>query len=185
MDIGASSYRRYLAGDDDGLVRIVKEYRDGLTLYLTGITGNASLAEEAMEEAFFRLAAKRPRFHGKSSFRTWLYAIGRNAALDLLRRRRRLADEPLESFSSLSDTEAELEATYLRSEERIRHHRAIRRLHPSYAQVLYLVYFEGMSNGEAAAVMKKTKRQIENLLSRARKALKNELLKEGYTYENL
>ena len=52
MDNGACSYRRYLEGDDDGFAEIVKEYKDGLVLYLAGITGNYSLAEEIMEETF-------------------------------------------------------------------------------------------------------------------------------------
>ncbi len=36
MDNGASSYRRFLDGDDKGLTEIVKEYKDGLILYLNG-----------------------------------------------------------------------------------------------------------------------------------------------------
>ena len=37
MDNGASSYRRFLDGDDAALAEIVKDYRDGLILYLNGI----------------------------------------------------------------------------------------------------------------------------------------------------
>lgn len=33
MDNGASSYRRFLDGDDKGLSEIVRDYRDGLILY--------------------------------------------------------------------------------------------------------------------------------------------------------
>ena len=29
MDNGASSYRRYLEGDDEGIADIVREYKDG------------------------------------------------------------------------------------------------------------------------------------------------------------
>ena len=75
MDNGASSYRRYLDGDDSGLVELVRDYKDGLILYLNGITGNFCLAEELMEDTFFKLAAKKPKFSGKSSFKTWLYSI--------------------------------------------------------------------------------------------------------------
>ena len=64
-------------------------------------------------------------------------------------------------------------------------HKAIQRLKPEYEQVLYLSYFENFSNKETAAIMKKTTRQVENLLYNAKKALKNELEKEGYVYENL
>ena len=185
MNSGASSYRRYLEGDDDGLVALIKEYGDGLTLYLCGFTGSSSDAEEILEEVFFRLAVRKPRFSGKSTFKTWLYAIARNTAVDLMRRRSRFSDAPIEEHDTLSDDEALLERQYLREERKILLHRAMRRLHGDYAQVLHLIYFEGLSNAEAAAVMRKSKRQIENLVSRARKSLKNELLKEGFTDEDI
>ena len=33
MDIGASSYRRFLDGDDEAFVEIIKHYKDGLIDY--------------------------------------------------------------------------------------------------------------------------------------------------------
>ena len=36
MDNGASSYRRFLDGDDKGLVDIIRDYKDGLILFLNG-----------------------------------------------------------------------------------------------------------------------------------------------------
>ena len=183
MENGAQCYRRYLSGDDEALTEIIRDYKDGLTLYLCEISGNLFLAEEAMEETFFRIAVKKPRFSEKSAFKTWLYAIGRNAVLDQMRKHRRISDTPPESFTELADTENDPVSEYLKEERALRLHRAMARLHSAYRQVLYLVYFEGMSNGDAAAVMKKSRRQIENLVSRARKALKEELLKEGFPDE--
>ena len=61
MDNGASSYRRFLDGDDKGLAEIVRDYRDGLILYLNGIVNNISVAEELMEETFFKIITKKPR----------------------------------------------------------------------------------------------------------------------------
>ena len=78
MDNGACSYRRYLAGDDNGLADIIREYRDGLIFFLNGFVNDPDTAEDLAEDVFFRLAVKKPRFREKSSFKTWLYAIGRN-----------------------------------------------------------------------------------------------------------
>ena len=78
MDNGASSYRRFLDGDDKGLVEIVGDYKDGLILYLNGYVNNIFIAEELTEDTFFRLITKKPRYSGKSTFKSWLYAIGRN-----------------------------------------------------------------------------------------------------------
>lgn len=81
--------------------------------------------------------------------------------------------------------EDDLERMYIREENRRAVHRALGRLNPDYSQVLYLIYFEEMDNSEAAAVMRKSKRQVENLIYRAKSALRSELLKEGFCYEGL
>ena len=44
MDNGASSYRRFLDGDNKGLSEIVRDYKDGLMLYLNGFVNNISVA---------------------------------------------------------------------------------------------------------------------------------------------
>ena len=44
-------------------------------------------------------------------------------------------------------------------------------------------YFEDFSNAEAARVLGKTKRQVENLSYRARQALRRQLETEGFAYE--
>ncbi|MBR4628258.1 MAG: RNA polymerase sigma factor [Ruminococcus sp.] len=179
MDCGAEYYRRYLDGDDSGLVDMIRDYTDGLMLYLMGITGSYSLAEEMTEETFFRIAVKKPRFSGKSAFKTWLYSIGRNAAVDYLRKHR--SSLPLEE-TDLAD-EHSLENSYLREEQRIALHRAMNSLAPDYRQALHLSYFEGLSNAEIADIMRKSKRQIENILYRAKAALRSVLEKEGFEYE--
>lgn len=43
MDNGASSYRRFLDGDDKGLEEIVRDYKDGLILYLNSYVSNISM----------------------------------------------------------------------------------------------------------------------------------------------
>ena len=48
---------------------------------------------------------------------------------------------------------------------------------------MYLSYFEDMSNEEIADIMKKKRRQIENLIYNAKKALRFKLEKEGFRYE--
>ena len=185
MDNGASSYRRYLDGDDTGLTDIIRLYKDGLTLYINGYTDNIFTAEDLMEETFFKLATRKPHFSGKSSFKTWLYTIGRNVALDYLRKNQKVADNPIDDYSNYIAEESEVEKEYLIKEQKILLHRTMRELKPEYFQVLYLVYFEDFTNTEIATIMKKNKRQVENLIYRAKTTLRSELEKEGFEYENL
>ena len=183
MDNGASSYRRYLDGDDTGLTEIIRDYKDGLTLYINGYVNNIFTAEDLMEDTFFKLAIRKPRFSGKSSFKTWLYAIARNIALDYLRKNSKFEKTPIEDMNNYIVEEVNVEKEYLIKEQKITLHRTMRKLKSEYFQVLYLVYFEGFTNEEIAKIMKKNKRQIENLIYRAKGTLKSELEKEGFEYE--
>ena len=185
MDNGASSYRRYLDGDDSGLADIIKIYKDGITLYINGYVNNIFVAEDLMEETFFKLATKRPLFKGKSSFKTWLFTIARNVAVDYLRNNARFSFDSVDAYEDVLSEESSVENEYLINEQKIILHRAMRKLKSEYFQALYLVYFEGFTNADVAAVMKKSKRQIENLLYRAKQTLKSELEKEGFVYERL
>ena len=185
MDNGASSYRRFLDGDDTGIVEIIRDYKDGLILYLNGFVGNIYTAEELMEDVFFKLVTKKPKFSGNCNFKTWLYSIGRNTAIDYVRHNGKIADISIDDCETYVDEEESLEKSYLVEERKIIVHKALGKLKPEYGQILYLIYFEGFSNREAATVMKKSKHQVENLVYRARMSLKSELCKEGFIYEEL
>ncbi|MCR5708326.1 MAG: RNA polymerase sigma factor [Ruminococcus sp.] len=186
MDNGASSYRRFRSnGDESGLVEIIRDYKDGLILYLTSIVGNIQAAEELAEDTFVLLGTKKPRDKGGSSFKTWLYTIGRNVAIDYLRKCKRQPFVSLEDSAELISEEVGIERAYLRKEQQVLVHRAMRKLSPEYQQVLWLVYFEELSNKDAAKVMGKSLRSAESLLYRARKSLKAQLEKEGFDYEKL
>ena len=184
MDNGASSYRRFLDGDRNSFTELVTEYWDGLTLYLTGFTDNTAEAEEFAEEVFLKLYADKPDYSGKSSFKTWLYAVGRNTALNMLRKRRKLREAPLDDFYDVSDRE-DIERKHIHDENKKLLYNAMEKLCGDYRQVLYLVYFENFGVAETAEIMHKNERQISNLLYRAKAALKKKLEKEGFEYEEL
>ncbi len=184
MDNGACSYRRFLDGDDNGFIEIIKDYKDGLILYLNNFTENIFTAEDLAEDTFVKIVTKKPRFSGKSSFKTWLYAIGRNIALDHLRKN----SAPEISYDELPEIKEEtetLEAQYIKKEDQITLRKAMGKLSLQYKQVLWLVYFENFSNQETATVLKKSVRNVETLLYRAKQSLKSELNKEGFIYEKL
>ena len=50
---------------------------------------------------------------------------------------------------------------------------------------LWLLYFEGFSTDEAAVALGKSRRQMANLLYRAKQSLRITLEKEGFAYEEL
>ena len=184
MDNGASSYRRFLDGDDYGMEELVRDYKDGLILYLNSYVNDLGIAEDCVQDTFINLATKKPKFKGKSSFKTWLYSIGRNTVLYYIRKNKRNLYTSMDECERLS-AETDLENDYLIEERKIMIHRVLQKMKDEYRQVLYLTYFEDFSNKDAGIIMDKSSKQIENLLYNARKALRSELEKEGFHYERL
>jgi len=186
MDNGASSYRRFRDnGDQSALIEIIRDYKDGLILYLTSIVGNVQTAEDLAEDTFVLIGTKKPKDKGKSSFKTWLYTIGRNVAIDHLRKHSKHIEVSIEDNAELVSDEDAIETEYIKKEQKITVHKAMRKLSSEHQQVLWLIYFEELSSTEAAKIMKKSVRSIESLLYRARKSLRSQLEMEGFDYEKL
>ena len=178
-------YSRFIRDrSNDDLKELLDRYRESLTLFLFGLVHDIEDAEELMMDSFAVLVSGTSRFSGKSSFKTWLFAVGRNLALKHLRKHRnvtgRIEDDIPEDLSAGLETRPEMD---LINDERNRQlYTAMEMLNPDYRQVLYLIYFEEMSCEEAAAIMKKNKKQVYNLAARGRQALKDELGKMGFEY---
>ena len=181
MDKGADNYLRFLNGDKDGFTRLVEEYTNGLILFINCIVGDIHIAEEAADETFLKLYLKKPRYKSEYSFKTWLYTIGKNTALNHVKKYKKSAWSPIEDYYYISD-DTDIEAEYIKSEENKQLHQAISKLKKEYAQVLYLIYFEGLNNTETANVMGRSKEQISVLIHRAKNALKAKL-KQGEQHE--
>lgn len=184
MDNGAEAYRRYLDGDDSAFTEIVKIYMNGLIFFVNSYVKNASAAEDITEDTFFTLAVKKPRYIDGASFRTWLYTIARNKALNYLRTQSRRRAVPIDEAAEIA-AEHNIEAEVLRTERQQQLHKAMESLKPDYREVLHLIYFEQLDTNNTAQVMKKSPRQITNLLYRAKQALKTKLEQEGFEYEEL
>ncbi len=185
MDNGASSYRRFLEGDDRGLADLIEEYRMPLQMFLCSYIGNYDAAEDAAIETFVKLATKRPKYNGKASFRTWIFKIGRNTASDMLRKAKKYEAANLEDAeNTATDTEHSPEELYIKEERNRQLLASMKKLKNEYYSVLWLKYFENLQVKEIAAIMRKNEGNTKVLLSRAREALKVQLGKDGFDYEN-
>ena len=181
MDNGASSYRRFLSGDESALTEIVSQYRPGLQNYINSIVNNFDVAEDLTEDAFVKLLVKKPKDKGEASFKTWLYTIGRNLAIDYLRKNPKGRYVPLDEIYDISGDIMGFDSCV---EEQSEIRNALESINGNYKNILILFYFEDFTIEEISKIIKKPKRSTSVLLHRAKKALKNQLEKELFTYEN-
>ncbi|MGM9663485.1 MAG: RNA polymerase sigma factor [Eubacteriales bacterium] len=179
MDNGQESYRRFLGGDRDAFDNLVNEYHDNLIFFIYGLVKNITAAEDIAADVFMELIVHKHRYNFKSSFKTYLYSIARHKSIDFIRRESRYstADNDI-SEMELPDVKT-LEDSVIENERQAAVHNAMKQLNEDYRTVLHLTYFESVSSDDICRIMKKNKKQIANLLYRAKEALSAILIKGG------
>lgn len=183
MKFGESSYRRFLAGEESAFDEVIDTYHESLIFFIQRYVHNLDEAEDIAEDCFVELIV-HPRYHFKVSLKTYLFTIARNKSVDYIRHRSAIPTTPLDECSEKSAEYESFENKVLRDERRRAVNRAVEQLNEEMRTVIHLIYFEDMSYEEAGRVMKKSRKQMENLAYRARNALRVILTKEGWNDEN-
>ena len=169
-------FEQLVAGDQEALRPLMECYGDALTLYVNGYVHDLDTAEDIMIEAFSRMIIKRPQL-SEGGFRLYLYKVARNLALRHVRLRAR--------FMNIGDLDEEPESDE-RVEDGILHderaralYRCLDKIPADYREALYLVYIENMSYDDAGAIMRKSRKQVDNLVQRGKAAMRKQLGEEG------
>lgn len=171
-------YRRYFDGDESGLELLMERYGNSLTFYINGYIHDIHDSEDLMIEAFARVMLKHPNLRD-GCFKSYLYKTARHLALRFLSKNKLYCCFDLEKLKNEQESEILIEEV-VKTQERDRIlHLCMEQLNPNYREALYLVYFENMCYAEAAAVMRKSEKQVADLLYRGKSLLRKRLEQEG------
>jgi RNA polymerase sigma-70 factor (ECF subfamily) len=145
--------RRLLLRDDPrAFDRLYALYAKRLLAYAQAVTCHAQDAEDALQQAFAKLARKKRRLAKARNFTGYLFAIVRNSARDILRQRARRAESALEERDWIEPRDAGLE-----EQERVQSlRRALEMLPEEQRAVIVLHVFEEMKFREIAEVLGKS-----------------------------
>ena len=179
MDNGASSYRRFLDGDESAFDDIMKELFDNLVFFINRYVHDIHAAEDIAIDAFSDLIVNKHRYNFKVTLKTYLFMLGRSRALNYIKHRKVIDLVELEEADKAFPEEETLEEIVLTDERKRVINDALCLLSDDMRIVIHLVYFENLSYKEAARVMKKNHKQIDNLLYRAKKELRIILGEDG------
>jgi RNA polymerase sigma factor (sigma-70 family) len=168
-----------VAKTQDRLSRLFAEHYRRVLMAAYRITGNIADAEDVAQTVFLHLGAEEDtkEIRAVSNPSSYLYRAAINGALDLLRRRKRAALEPLELASGERSTgagsapESEVEDMELGRQLR----QAIGELAPRAAEMFALRYLEELSNREIAKLMGTSSAVVTVTLYQARSRLKKRL----------
>ena len=174
-------YRHYLSlKDNNALKTLLERHREELVFFLYCILKDMEDAEDIMLDAYAVAASGTSKFSGKSSFKTWLFAIGRNLALKHIRKRHFLFIPLNEEVEAEGSNEGRPDLEILKNEKNRMLYDAMNRINPDYREALHLMYFESMETDDISEIMGKNKKQIYNLISRGKAALKETLQNMGF-----
>ena len=177
------SYRLFCAGDQSAFDAIMEEFQQNLIFFLHGYVHNLETAEDLAEDTFVELLLRKGAYRYQSSLKTFIFAVARHKAIDHLRRERRRASVGLDEIKEQSDGLPLLEEIVIQNERAAMLHKTLADMPEDYREVLYLLYIERQSYDDIARIMRKSRKQIDNLAYRARQAMRNVLGKEGIIVE--
>jgi RNA polymerase sigma-70 factor (ECF subfamily) len=154
--------------DEDTFRAFYDRTARGLWAYLARLTGDRQLAEDLLQETFYRFLRAAATYDNETHRRNSLYRIATNLARDFRRRSlARAASVPagddIERVPSGDDAGA--------TERMADFNRAMSRLKPRERAMLWLAYAEGASHREIADVLGLRPTSLKPLLFRARRKL--------------
>jgi len=167
------------AGDRAAYSILVRRHQASLHRYLVRMVGSHDEALDLTQEAFVRAWQALAQWEPGAQFRTWLYRIAANAALDVLRRRKTVEFVPLDDTFEAADAAAGPERLAQGMQEVRRLEAALARLTPERREVLLLREIEGMSYEDIGRVLALTEGTVKSRLARARTALIEETGKDA------
>lgn len=136
--------------------------------YLARTTGDDRLADDLLQEAYYRFLRTRASFEGDDHRRHYLFRIATNLVRDHRRRPRR--DGGAVDSSEIERLPVDSSAAD-RAVRRLDLNRAMARLKPRERSMLLLAYVQGFSHEEIAGVLGVKKASLKALLYRARQRL--------------
>jgi RNA polymerase sigma-70 factor (ECF subfamily) len=154
-----------LAMDEDAFRAFYDRTSRALWGYLSRTSGDRQVADDLLQECYYRLLKSTMAFESEAHRRNYLYRIATNLVHDSRR-----GSRPL--FADGVDV-AELEAPHghADTEQRADVRRAMGRLKPRERALLWLAYAQGSSHREIADVLGVKAGSIKMLLFRARRKL--------------
>jgi RNA polymerase sigma-70 factor (ECF subfamily) len=164
-------------GDIDAFEKILLLYEKAIFNHIYRIVSNKKDAEDLTQETFIRLYEKRSLINPDKNFKSWLYKIATNIALDFLRKKTRqkelfLIDSDQEPFETIDE-----EDSYYRIERTYDLERALSKLKLIHKTVLLLFYRDDFDYEAIAKTLDVPINTVKTHLYRAKKELKEILEK--------
>jgi len=173
-------------GDDEALACLVHAYHDRVYRFGLRACRDGYDADDAVQEAFIKLAARPDVMKDPGAF-SWLLSVVRNACMRMLRpfvRERRALGERIAEEEDLPSERLDPQQAILRWELVHSVHAAIAELERPYREVLVMRDLEGLSGEETCKALGLLPANMKTRLHRARTSLREALTQLGHTAQD-
>jgi RNA polymerase sigma factor (sigma-70 family) len=194
IDHDLESVQRAKAGSDNDLHLLWEKYQSGLNHFIRNTLpaqfGEIDI-EDIMGKVLIKLITNLPKFKGECTFKTFIYCIAKNEKISFLRKHlgptsnkvkkerrneNNHGDTIFEDPKFLVENPSPVPLEVLRKYEKVRCLLGL--LKQSDKNVLVLYYYDGLTDGEIAKIIGKSKAAAKKMRQRAENALGDLYLKE-------
>lgn len=175
---------RVLAGDRDAFGDLVSSHYPFAFRIAFRITGDASDAEEATQEAFLRAYTRLSTFRQDASFSTWVNRIAMNTAINLVERRKRdlnyqgqasVGVDGVDPLTKVADGRVSPERLLLDGEATCLREAAMETLTPMERTAFTLRHMEDIPLAEIAEALRISPNSVKQAVFRAVSKLRRSL----------
>ncbi|MGH4123658.1 MAG: RNA polymerase sigma factor [Clostridium sp.] len=146
------------------------------------ILKDIDLAEDVTQEVFILVYRHGANFKEKSSLYTWINKIAINKCRDILKKNNKYIS--FEDYGEIeADSNIENEVLNIVKSNKIKE--CIFLLKPMYREVVTLYYYQELSIKQICEILSENDNTVKSRLIRARKLLKDILIKEDLSYEEI
>lgn len=136
--------------------KIYEKHSRAVYRFLLSLTRNETMAEELLQETFYKALLHIDQFEGRSSLYTWLCQIGKNAWLKECRKNKFHCTIPMDELTDIASYELSPEEQVIRKEEYTKVRTAILQLDEPYKDVFILHTYAEVSLKEIAHMYEKS-----------------------------
>jgi RNA polymerase sigma-70 factor (ECF subfamily) len=176
-------------GNKEAFTKLIERYQHKIYNSTFRMLGNHEDARDMAQETFIRVYKNLSKFEANSSFSTWLFRITTNICRDELRRRQRkiktsnlsgeeASERNLQGMKEINNPEK----ISIANELNVTIQELVNQLVPEQKTVFVLREFEGLNYQEIANILDISMGTVKSRLSRARRALRedlNKIIKNG------
>ncbi|MBU6430996.1 MAG: sigma-70 family RNA polymerase sigma factor [Patescibacteria group bacterium] len=167
----------YLNGDDGAIAVLIDRHLKTVFSFTYRLVRNKENAEDIAQDTFLKMWRNLKKYRPGENFKTWLFTIARNAAIDFLRKKKSLAFSDFEDddgenafIETLTDPEPLPDEIFAKAEEENVLDEALNKLSLPHRETLLLRYSERLTFDEIGKILGQS---INTVKSRHRRAVEN------------